>query len=61
MTIQTKMSSQDTSVQQFTSQIPTISTTQFKLKLHRHVIIIGSSRRVQDGVDEVISYPTAML
>jgi hypothetical protein len=66
MTIKTKMSSQDTIIRQFTSlHIPTTQKTQLKLKLcHRvvaAVIAVGSSRRVQDGVDEVVSRPAVVL
>jgi hypothetical protein len=60
MTIETKMSSQNTIIWQFTSlHIPTIQKTQLKLKLRCRVIDIivaaRSSRQVQDGVDEVVS------
>jgi hypothetical protein len=66
MTIKTKMSSQDTIIRQFTSlHIPTTQKTQLKLKLCRRVVValiaVGSSRRVQDGVDEVVSCPAAVL
>jgi hypothetical protein len=63
MTIETKTRSQDTITQQFTSlHIPTIQKkTQLKLKLRRRVVAAGSSRRVQDGVDEVVSRPTTVL
>jgi hypothetical protein len=32
-----------------------------KLKLRRHDIAAGSSRRVEEGVDEVVSLPAALL
>jgi hypothetical protein len=34
---------------------------QMKLKLQRRVAAVESSHRVQEGVDEVISQPTALL
>jgi hypothetical protein len=62
MTIEGKISSQDhTIVQQLERQFK----TQLKLKLWRRVVAIiiatGSSRRIQEGVDEVIFRPAALL
>jgi hypothetical protein len=62
MTIETKTSSHDTQLfdnsQVFT--FPTIQNT-IETKLCRRVVDAGSSRRVQDGIDKVVSCPAAML
>jgi hypothetical protein len=34
---------------------------QMKLKLRRHVVAVGSCYQVQEGVNEVISLPAALL
>jgi hypothetical protein len=60
MPIQTKTSYNCSKL--LTSHIPIIHKENFKLKLRRRVVTVtGSSRQVQDGIDEVVSCLATVL